>query len=194
MSTKELWRLYLARTNPRPLCGFLWEPDVKTVRSIVERVGIGNQLKPEDILVEDLWAHVEEVLELNSGWSSDFPQAISACLGVPWLEAMIGCPIMVGQDTIWAEPSARDYDHLLELRIEPDNRWLKRLFVLHKELARLADQHFFPVCLPLMRGPLDLLSAIRGPAQLCLDLYDRPRQVKEAVGRLSQLWLRSLGY
>ena len=110
MRKKVLWKEYLAKTNQRPLCGFLWEPDVKPVPSVVERVGNRNHLQSEDLWGEDLLAHVERVLAANSGWNSDFPQAISACLGVPWLEAIIGCPIRVHEDTLWAEPSTSTYE------------------------------------------------------------------------------------
>jgi len=190
MSKKELWRQYLVKTNPRPLYGFLWKPDLKPLPSIVDRVGNRKYLLPEDLLVEDLLAHAEKVLAANSGWKSDFPQAISPYLGVPWLEAIIGCSIRVRQDKFWAEPSTAPYELLLGLKFDPENKWLRRLLVLHQELVWYAGRHFFPVSLPLMSGPLDLIVAWRGPEQLRFDLLERPNLVKEAVGKLSKLWLK----
>jgi hypothetical protein len=184
---RELWQQYLARKNHRPLQGFLWEPDVRPLAATVERVGHGNLLRPEDLWIEDLLSHVEEVLQATAGWISDFPQAISPCMGVPWMEAIIGCRIMVYEDTIWAEPPDGGYDWLNQLRITPDNKWLQRLLLLYERLVSYAEDRY-PVCLPVMHGPLDIISAFRSPIQFCYDIYDQPLRIKEAACILTDIW------
>jgi hypothetical protein len=41
-----------------------------------------------------------------------------------------------------------------------------------------------------MRGPLDLLAAVRGSEQMCLDLYDCPDEVGSALQHLTDLWIQ----
>lgn len=188
MSKRELWQDYLDKKNSQPLCGYLWEPDVKPLRNVVTRVGRGNLLKAQDLVEEDLLAYTEYVLESISGWESDFIQAISPCMGVPWMEAIVGCRLVVYEDTIWAEPPNNEYDWLKQLKLDPGNEWMQKLIKLHQRLIDYSDNRF-PVCLPVMHGPLDVLSAFRSPAQFCLDMYDRPDEVKAAADNIGKIWL-----
>lgn len=155
---------------------------------MVNRIGDGNLLKPDDLVEDDLLEHVDYVLKSTFGWTSDFPQAISPCMGVPWIEAIVGCRVILNQDTIWAEPPDSGYDWIKRFELKPQNKWLQKLLRLHEKLASCAHNRF-PVCLPIMHGPLDILSAFRSPEQFCLDVYDRPKDVKEAASNIAALWL-----
>ncbi len=188
MSKRELWQDYLDKKNSRPLCGYLWEPDIKPLRAIVTRVGKGNLLKVQDLVEEDLLSYAEYVLESISGWESDFIQAISPCMGVPWIEAIVGCRLVVHEDTIWAEPPDSGYEWLKQLKFDPENKWVQKLIKLHQRLIDYSDNRF-PVCLPVMHGPLDILSAFMSPAHFCLDMYDRPDEIKIAASSIARIWL-----
>jgi hypothetical protein len=56
-------------------------------------------------------------------------------------------------------------------------------------LIRLADGRF-PVALSLMRGPTDVLAAMRGAQRLIYDYYDRPDDVRAALLRLADAWVQ----
>ena len=40
-----------------------------------------------------------------------------------------------------------------------------------------------------MRGPLDVLAAMRTPQQMCLDLIEQPEEVRGLLGELTELWI-----
>lgn len=61
----------------------------------------------------------------------------------------------------------------------------------HRAVAQAAGVTGDPMCLPVMPGPLDLLSAFRGPTQFCLDLYDCPDEVHKALKTLTDFWIEA---
>ena len=80
----------------------------------------------------------------------------------------------------------------MELEIKPDNPWLQKLVEFQKFLVNLSGGRF-PVGNSLMRGPLDLLAALRGQENMCLDLYDCPEKMDAALDRIVDLRSRSSG-
>jgi hypothetical protein len=64
--------------------------------------------------------------------------------------------------------------------VTPANPWLAKLLEFTEGLAALSAGRF-PVALALMRGPLDLLSALRGPERMVFDLFDEPQAVDRDV-------------
>jgi hypothetical protein len=110
---------------------------------------------------------------------------------IPWLEAMLGCPIRYSLEagTISAEsvPAGR----LAELEsVDVDsNAWLLKLLEFIDGLAGLARGRF-AVGMPLMRGPWDLVSALIGATELYLALHDRPDDLQALATTCGGLWVR----
>jgi len=186
---KDLWEDFLDKKNKKPLLGFLWEPDVRPIKTVVDRVGIGNELKPDDFQKRELREYVENVQKQLTGWGTDFPQAISVNLGIPWIEAIIGCKLIVQEDSVWAKPPDNEYKVLKKIDYNLENPWLSKLIDLHKFLVDISYDRF-PISLPVMHGPLDVISAFRSPTKLCFDLYDRPEDVKISAEKLKNIWIK----
>ena len=83
-------------------------------------------------------------------------------------------------DTNWSEPPAADWEDILPLQIREDHALWRRMLDL---LARAADRLEGRMLItPLdLHSNMDLLSAVRGPERLCLDLLDRPEIIDEAM-------------
>lgn len=186
---KELWESFLKRKNYRPLLGFLWEPDVLPLKSVVDSVSVGNELSPKDLPKKELKEYVENVQKQLTGWETDFLQAISVNLGIPWMEAIIGCKLIVQENSIWAEPPDKGYEALKKIGYNLENLWLSKLIDLHKYLVDISYDSF-PISLPVMHGPFDILSAFRDPEKLCLEIYDRPEDVKLSTENLKNIWIK----
>lgn len=186
---KKLWESFLKRKNYRPLLGFLWEPDVLPLKSVVDRVSVGNELSPKDLPKKELKEYVENVQKQLTGWETDFLQVISVNLGIPWMEAIIGCKLIVQENSIWAEPPDKGYEALKKIDYNLENLWLSKLIDLHKYLVDISYDSF-PTSLPVMHGPFDILSAFRGPEKLCLEIYDRPEDVKLSTENLKNIWIK----
>ena len=189
MHNKDLWESFLDKKNKRPLLGFLWEPDVVPLKSVVDRVGIGNEISPKDLLKKELKEYVENVQKHLISWGTDFPQAISVNLGIPWIEAIIGCKLIIQEDSVWAKPPDNEYKVLKKIDYNLENPWLSKLIDLHKFLVDISYDRF-PISLPVMHGPLDVISAFRSPTKLCFDLYDGPEDVKISAEKLKNIWIK----
>ncbi len=108
--------------------------------------------------------------------------------GIPWVEAIAGCPVRAATGSLWAEPWPFDYRNRTEIKLAPDNPWLRKLIEFTQALVEHADGRF-PVAVPQMRGPLDTLAAMLTPQQMCMDLIDRPQEVDRVLAELTDLWI-----
>jgi hypothetical protein len=184
-----LYHAYLQRANDRALRDAIWEPDIEPLAGLVARVGVGNYLTPEAIDPAEMVERADQIVRERAAYTAgDLLQPVSASFNIPWLEAIAGCKVKVHPDTLWAEPSGLDYRSLAELRFDPRHPWFERMLACHTALCRHAAGRF-PVALPVMHGPLDIISLFRGPEQFCVDLYDRPQEVEVALSRLTDLWI-----
>ena len=68
------------------------------------------------------------------------------------------------------------------------NPWMRKLLEFTRWLVEISQDRF-PVALSLMRGPSDLLSAMRSASRMCLDLYDFPELVMSVMEQLTVLWI-----
>jgi hypothetical protein len=146
-------------------------------------------LTPDAVAPELFAEDYERLYAAHRDTGADAPWAAFPVMVLPWVEAICGCPIYHRGGHIWAEPWLEDYaaagdgDWLLHAG------WLERLLGFQRWLARLSAGRF-PTALSLMRGPTDLLAAIRGAQRLIYDYYDRPEEVSHALLRLADAWVR----
>jgi hypothetical protein len=101
---------------------------------------------------------------------------IAHCLAkVPWLEAMLGCPVEMTDGQIWSEPFDGDVEDLIRRGANFDhNPWLQ----LYEEMLRLVQAklstHFIPTANTLLRGTCDLVAATLGVREACIAWLDDP--------------------
>lgn len=111
-------------------------------------------------------------------WPNVGPNVLAGCYGAP---------LEFGEVTSWAEPILDDYDRPLVL--DWDSEYLQKL----DSLTRLALERCpgkFLVGYTDIHPGLDWLAALRGSQQLCLDLFDRPADVKAALRVITPDFLR----
>lgn len=183
------YRAWLHRANhDRPLVGVLWEPDIPPLPEILEKVGMGRELRPEDVDPAMYLPFIEQCYQLDQSLPSDGIQPFSPAFGIPWMEAIAGCPAVCQVGSIWAHPCLEDLSSPPRLEFDPDNAWFRALAGFTCALVEFADGRF-PVALPQMRGPLDILAAMRGPERMCIDLIEQPEQVQAILDRMALLWI-----
>jgi hypothetical protein len=76
--------------------------------------------------------------------------------------------------TVWHEPFVEDWE-TYEPRLDPDNPWWLAKKRLIEACLEVADGKWF-VAVGELAEVGDILSALRGPQQLCLDLIEDPRE------------------
>ena len=146
-------------------------------------------LKPEDIQIEPfledserLWRSYQEIDLDYSFVGSPFPH-------LPWMEAIMGCPVRCSGKALFAEPCVEDW-HGWRVRGEAlKGPWGQKLLELMRAVVKHADGRY-PVGATLMRGPADMLAAMRGPSQLPLDLFDCPETVRRAAKACADIWIQ----
>ena len=90
-------------------------------------------------------------------------------------------------DTDWVSPIVDDWDASLPLRLDPDNRYWKGILDYSRLLAVHSDGRYL-VSVADLHSNMDTLLALRGSERLCMDFYDHPRQVEEAMRQVRALY------
>ncbi|MCL5096724.1 MAG: hypothetical protein M1608_04195 [Candidatus Omnitrophica bacterium] len=138
-------------------------------------------VKPESIQVEPFLKDIDALWEAYVRLDDDYPFAAGALASVPWLEAIMGCPISYSGTTMWADHCIADWDRYDWHRPALDNPWTRKLLELLQALASHSNGRF-PCTPTLMRGVADMCAALRGPNNLALDLFDCPDRVRRLAG------------
>ena len=141
----------------------------------------GRLLAPADVSLPEFAPDYENLYRLHRDIDDDFFFVGSAYWGVPWLEAILGCPVRAGATTCWAEPCLSGLaDVPRTIGNLDDNGWLQCLVRFTEELVALSAGRF-PVCPPLLRGPGDAACAMRGAMHLVPEFIDAPGDVERLL-------------
>jgi hypothetical protein len=110
---------------------------------------------------------------------------------IPWMEAIVGCEIRAGADeAMWPKPAlGPDYEGIERIVPGDDNPWLAKLLALTRALVKASDGSYL-VTHTLMRGPIDLLSALMGDVRMGLAFYDEPERIAEVLSLATEAFLR----
>jgi hypothetical protein len=122
-----------------------------------------------------LLAHWQAVASLGLGDALPFSQPF---FKIPWLEAMLGCPITMTEGHIWVERHPGGAEAVLQQGAGlQGNPWLELYCEFLRQLGeRLGDR--FPVTAnTLLRGPSDLAAAVLGVREACVAWLDQPKMM-----------------
>lgn len=99
---------------------------------------------------------------------------------VPWVEAILGCPIRatIQGGSMRTHSFVSDWDEWESQASHKDDEWFDLLKRITEMLVARSGGRY-AVVQTLMRGPSDLAEAVLGPELMCLSMYDHP----EALGR-----------
>jgi len=110
-------------------------------------------------------------------------------LGPGSLATYLGTEPVFAWDTVWYKECAENLEDLKKLSFDENNHWWK----LHLEMiqkAQVNSKDDFLVSIPDLIENIDILSAMRGPQNLCYDLIDEPEKVKEYVSQIDDLYFK----
>lgn len=130
-------------------------------------------------LAEARWRSCDYVAE---GFFSTY-----ADLGPAVVSAFLGCDLIFQETTSWQLPIVEDWD-AWQPRFDPNNRWWRLNLEMTKALAEAGRDRW--VTSPNAGDdPFDVMSHLRGPQRLCMDLLDRPDKIREVSNWLTGLLL-----
>jgi hypothetical protein len=117
-------------------------------------------------------AHRQFIASVGLGDVMPFSRPFSK---IPWLEAMLGCPIKMTEGQIWVERYEGDLEQVIQrgARLEGDPWFQLYLEFLRQLRDRIGDR--YPVSAnTLLRGPSDLAAALMGIKEACMAWIDQP--------------------
>ena len=167
----------------------IWEPDLSPLPGFVDRLCPEAEFLPEQLRSDSFLPHVERWRRQAGELPGDLIQRFTPGFGIPWMEAIAGCPVVARRGSLSAEPSLADYANRPAVRFDRDNPWFRKLIECTRAMVELSDGRF-PVAVPPLHGPLDILAAMRTPEQMCRDLSECPDDAFTLLGELTDLWIK----
>ena len=182
-------RFYHGEPSDRPLLGFNLGFYIHQAYPTLAKSLPKGQVMPDDILVDPFLEDCERLYQAHLRLGDDYPFIAAPFIYIPWMEAIMGCPIHASETTLWAEPAVDDWGswHWRRPSVDSDP-WARKLIELMEALVDHSNGRY-PVAATLMRGPADLLSAMRGAIRFPLDFYDCPDLVRRAAELCAEVWI-----
>lgn len=134
---------------------------------------------PEDVEPLDFVEEQQRYLELSGQISDDICRSAMPLASIPWMEAILGCPVISSGSHLSAEKIMEDAGSFPTVEINTDNPWIRK----YLEFIQVYNDCFsgkYPVAQSVLRGPSDLVSAMMGVENASLALLMQP----EAMHRL----------
>jgi hypothetical protein len=146
----------------------------------------------------DVSALIDEVEQwdpgrLDSSMAAQGEYLVSAGMGdlmplarplvkLPWLEAMLGCPIKMTEGQIWNEHYAGDLEPLLSHGVNLEhNAWYQLYLEFLRKLQDRLSTRFAVSANTLMRGTSDLVAALMGVQEACVGWLDDPKTMARVL-------------
>ncbi|MGQ9629873.1 MAG: hypothetical protein ACUVXI_06085 [bacterium] len=170
--------------------------DRAPIKITAPRMAIESQAEIDDL--EAYWTDPERVIPRlerqieATYWAGEaFPVMFPVSTGmVAILGSYLGCPLkFVDTRTTWAEHIIDDWERRPKLEFDPENKWWRLSSHLLESAAQRAPGRYY-VGLPDLNGPGEILSRLRGPDRLAIDLIENGDYVKKALKEINRAWLR----
>jgi hypothetical protein len=148
----------------------------------LQRLRGSESLQPDLLHPEEFLEDYERLVALWDGVQDDMIRGVAPIPPFPWLEAMLGCRVQIGDDSVWAVEGGFEYAEAGRLDFTDANPWRRKYLEFAAALsARFRDR--IPVGQPILRGPADMVAALRGSSEMVFDLYDAPREFQRLAER-----------
>ena len=141
---------------------------------------------PDDIPVDLFLDDCDDLYESHREMG-DYPFVAAPFVGIPWLEAIAGCPIIASPANLWAEPCANDLSAWQAPQNVRENPWTQMLLELLRALVKRSRGRY-GAAPTLMRGPLDIVSALGGAAKCPLAFLDQPESIVRVLESCAAIW------
>ncbi len=178
---------WLRRENDRPLLGFSlgsYYPLHRYPRGAAKLPE--GPVRPEDVVVADYLDDTDHLFDLHEQAGGDLVFSAAPFLGLPWVEASLGCGV-VADHTTGSTRSTPPMSPVVP-RFSEDNPWVAKMLEFIPALVERSAGRY-PVGVTLMRGISDLLSALYGGGNFVLRMVDEPEEVHALVEQLTDYWI-----
>ena len=147
----------------------------------------GDVLEPDAVDAALVTEEYDRLAAMHEEIGDDYLVGAEPIVGVPWLEAMVGCPIHVSSTGAMAAKPVQAPQNIQSISVSPDNRWLRTSLDYLRDVARHAAGRY-PVCVGHLRGPTDILFAMLGSESFFLAFYDQPERIQALAHMAASAW------
>lgn len=138
------------------------------------------------------YAYWDNIMSCRTALADDDVPTATLDLGPAFMAGVMGCDVRFGYGSSWSEHPLEDWSDLAKLRehpIDDRNPWIVRL---KEMIAYFTEQGEGKLAVGLanMMGPGDIMAALRGPTQLCIDFYTYPEEVKQLAQICTDAWIK----
>ena len=189
----ELFKQFYSKENRRPLFGFFHGSEYPMHRyNAAKTIPEKAELTPDHFRVEPFLDDFERLFDIHEKCGGDFIWSASAFWGIPWLEAILGCEILLNDyksGSIHAEkPTFFCGPESIPIYRE-DNPWVLKAGEFIEKAAEKSMGRW-PVGSTRMRGIADLLALLYGDTELIFAMIEKPDEVTATAGKLTDLWIK----
>lgn len=174
-----------------PIAAFRIVPDFffsRHYKGATQLLVPGKRISPDMLDVDSFLPDYERMFAMSEAIAQDAFWVAEPFVGIPWMEAILGCEVYAGEESFVSKPWMTSLDEIGGICLDPKNPWLlKYLEFIRKLVACSAGR--FPVGMPIMRGPSDLVGAIMGQTEMVFALSDEPERMKEFFNLVTEAFI-----
>ena len=112
-------------------------------------------------------------------------------MGPGFMGGVMGCPVYFDHGTSWSDHCLQNWDELdsfKNMTFDEHNPWVKRLKDMI-ELFKAKGTSKCAVGVAMLTGPGDIMTALRGPTEICMDFYESPDNIRQLAEICTQAWM-----
>jgi len=177
--------------SDRPLVGVhVWERQFRRMyRETNRTISDHGPVQPSDIHEDLFLMDIERLLAVNERIGGDLLWPVVPYVYIPWMEAIVGCPVQAVENSFYAEPCVESWEGFRGCPDLGDSPWLRKLLELQRALLREMGDRYPVASSSHLRGPVDMMAAALGQTRLPLECYDNPGRVREMCSAYSSAFV-----
>jgi hypothetical protein len=165
---------------------FFFSRHYRSAQSLLEP---GKLVTPEMLDVQAFMSDYERMYEESLRVEQDGFWVGTPYTGIPWMEAMLGCDIQAMEASFVSKPTGITIETFEPIELSLENEWLEKYLEFTRHLVDLSNDRF-PVGMPIMRGPSDMLGSLLGQQEMVFALMQHPQKSSEALHNLTECFMK----
>jgi hypothetical protein len=150
-----------------------------------------EQVEPEDVRSDTVMTDYEFAFANRPVNCDDWIPFAAPWRAIPWLEAWCGCPVRFSSGSLAPESVCDSIVALASATLPAREEWFRCLRQQTELLVANPPSDCW-ISPTILRGPSDVLAALRGLTNFLCDLRDAPDVIARAAGRIQKLLLRAV--
>ena len=150
-----------------------------------------SQIRPEDVNSQLYMSDYDLAFANRAVITDDMLPTSAPLRAIPWLEAACGCPARYATGSMAPGHFVKSLTDLADIKLPANPQWLQTLTRQTQQTVDNLPRDCW--CSPtILRGPSDVLSAMRGLTEFYTDLADDISIIDNAAAKVNTLFLHVL--